>query len=234
MEESTGTEETLTAADFDAQLAQAIRGGTGMTIIGVDPSVRKTGVAVRTDGALRTILVETDKTGLEDPGRLVYIVQAVAAIADMRFRERALLVIEGTGRTIGPNRINLGLHWVLRVHLARCATLGTLVVPPATLKKFATASGTAAKGEVGAHVMRRWGDELPTVPSEDVLEAFALLKIGECYLDTANDWPDWPTEPTTKWTAFQLSAIAKLTIEWDGDSVSRADVAARELGCGWA
>ena len=183
-----------------------------MSIIGLDPSVRRTGVVVLSDGALRWTLIDTTKTKLVDPGRHVYIADQVVEFVGLSKEDQVLLVIEGTGNPQGANRVNLELHAVLRIWLADRCRLETLVVAPTSLKKFTTGNGRAQKGEIGAHVMRRWGDELPEVPPEDVLEAFSLLKVGQCRQD-----PDGP------WTEFQRSVVERLTAQLDSASLAEAD-----------
>ena len=178
-----------------------------MTIIGVDPSVTSTGVAVDHDGEVTLSQIEPGKlkpplTGL---GRLVYITGEIleACIGG----PDVLLVIEGPGRQQGYGIVNVALHWMIRRELAFGApTLQTLVVPPATLKKFVTDDGRAGKSEVGQGIKDRWGDEYEGTLQEDVAEAFALMHVGRCWLGQG------------KFLQKQKGCLQKLAVEEDGQS----------------
>lgn len=53
-----------------------------------------------------------------------------------------------------------------------------LLVPPMTLKMFATGMGNAPKEDVIAAVKDYWGYD---VPNNDEADAFALMKLGQAY-----------------------------------------------------
>lgn len=149
-------------------------------IIGIDPSVTSTGVAWQDlqTGELRHYLIRLGK--LRDPERLVRVAQLCGS--SVHAVGNALIVLEGHGPQQGNGLVNIALHWMIRAEVrAQCIHSGLLVVPPMTLKKFVADSGRAEKSEVGAHIMRRWGDELNhRVLPEDAAEAFALLQAGKC------------------------------------------------------
>lgn len=163
-----------------------------MTIIGIDPSVARTGIAIRRDGELTWTLIDMrprkrGEKAMADPGRLVAICDEAVRFLALLSGEEVLLVIEACNDVRGYNRVNIGLHWMLRAWLADNAQVQTLSVATTSLKKFVTDDGKAEKGTMGAHIARRWGDELDEAAPEDVLEAFALLKFGECWLATVGE-----------------------------------------------
>ncbi len=173
-----------------------------MTIIGVDPSITKTGVVVQCDGETRGVLIEPPK-GAPDLARQDWIAHRVAVFAGVEPWSlppaEVLLAIEGTGHLQGHGRVNIGLHSMIRERLAHNANVQTLEVPPSTLKKFVTSRGNAQKSEMGACTIRHWGDEIgDEVPPEDVLEAFTLLKFARCFLHPGDDcWTQYQRDVAT-------------------------------------
>jgi Holliday junction resolvasome RuvABC endonuclease subunit len=149
-------------------------------IIGIDPSVTSTGVAWQNieTGRLEHYLIRLGK--LRDPERVSLIAQLCGNA--VYGTEDALVVIEGHGPQKGNGLVNIALHWMIRAEVRKYGFhCDVMVVPPMTLKKFVADSGRAEKSEVGAHIMRRWGDELNhRVLPEDAAEAFALLQAGKC------------------------------------------------------
>lgn len=162
-----------------------------MQIIGVDASVSKTGV-VTLHGEHYSGHIITSKRA--DPGRLMQIAAGAtnAAVLDgLDIEAETLLVIEGLGQAIGNQRINIALHWMVRAWMADgFRSLRTLVVAPMSLKVFAVGRGGKGVGKsTVAGIMDKWPgavDQLRLddgeLPAEDVLEALALVKVGECWL----------------------------------------------------
>jgi Holliday junction resolvasome RuvABC endonuclease subunit len=177
------------------------------TIVGIDPSVSKTGLVIRDrNGAYHATLIDTRaKRGQPkptDPGRLVSICDRSLAQIEQYGNASPdnplLLVIEDCVATQGPSRVNIALHWMLRTWVADNMASEVLLVAPATLKKFCTGAGNAEKGTIGAAIMKRWGSCVPDGTTEDVLEALALVKMGECWLSRGLDRPSGEL-----WPAFQ-------------------------------
>ena len=193
-----------------------------MTIIGVDPSVTSTGVAVCCDSKVDLWQIEPGKlkpplTGL---GRLAFITERVtSALVAMDPRGvDVLLVIEGVVIFKGPGLVNVALHWMIRRRLADEYSFTTLVVPPATLKKFVTKNGSSGKSEVGQAIQRRWGGNLDGELQEDVAEAFALMQVGRCWRDVGK-YPQW-----------QKDCLKKIVPEDDGASLGMACNAVHDAG----
>jgi hypothetical protein len=148
------------------------------TVIGVDPSVTKTGVVIRRpDGAYSSFLA-VPPAKAQDPARLYWIASTVVADCRLKPEEEVLLVIEHPT----PRRMldqNYPLFWRIREEFAWHYPVQTLAIWPATLNKFAAPKGVS---EIGAAVVKQWGDCLPGEVNPDVLDALALCKFGEMHL----------------------------------------------------
>lgn len=169
------------------------------TIVAIDPSVQKTGVVIRdAAGQYHPALIDMrprrGQPKPSDPGRLVTICDRVLELVEQTGNaskaQPLLLVIEDCIATQGPSRVNIALHWMLRTWCADNLPTETLLIAPPTLKKFCTGHGNAEKGTIGAAIMKRWGQCVPDDTTEDVLEALALCKFGECWLH--RDPIQWP------------------------------------------
>ncbi len=167
--------------------------------IGVDAAVGRTGVVVGTEGDDHALTcsgrVFTSRR--RDPGRLVEIASNVSGMVKQAYDETggyddvtALLAIEGLGQAIGNQRINIGLHWIIRAGLAsHIPPLRTLVVAPMSLKVFCVGRGGAGVGKsTVAGIMDRWPDQVNSMrdetgelPAEDVLEALGLMMVARCW-----------------------------------------------------
>ena len=187
----------MLAVAVEAASFEGAQDGNGrprmQTIIGVDPSVAKTGVAVRNpDGEWSFRFIEPPK-GMRDPKRLQWIAQSVF-VARSPYTN-ILLVIEKPMQSRG-NPVNLILHWRIREELADSLTVATLPVFPVHLKQFATGDARAEKGTIALAVARKWGELLPPDAKEDTIEALVLAKLGEC----------WMTPDAGHWTEYELDA----------------------------
>jgi hypothetical protein len=167
--------------------------------IGVDAAVGRTGVVVGAEGDDHALTcsgrVFTSRRS--DPGRLVEISSNVSGMVKQAYDETggyddvtALLAIEGLGQAIGNQRINIGLHWIIRAGLAsHIPPLRTLVVAPMSLKVFCVGRGGAGVGKsTVAGIMDRWPDQVNALrdesgelPAEDVLEALGLMMVARCW-----------------------------------------------------
>ena len=148
-------------------------------IIGIDPSITKTGVVIF-DCATETYepyLVSSRGTS-KDPGRMRAMVSGV--VEGVGEREFGLVAIEHPTPKQHSD-VNSVLYWMLRAELAERHTVEVLEIYPATLAKFATGNGKAK--DLGANIERKWGHVLPCDPQEDIIDALALVKLGQCFLN---------------------------------------------------
>ena len=157
-------------------------------IIGVDPSVAKTGICVRTPEGCYEFELIASPNGMLDPGRLAWIAHETASVAQDCLNEDALLCIERPGQQRG-NPINVALFWRIREELAARGQINTLCFAPTQLIKFATGRGNADAQTVGLEVQRQWGDVLPSREiGGDEIMALILVKMGECWLGEDKPW----------------------------------------------
>lgn len=173
-------------------------------IVGCDLALRKTGIVLKRriglDVVLEHGLFETTSKDLA-PGALLAMVDALVEFVAPGQLEHILLVAERPSARHMNDRINDVLHWAFRGELAEDCDLWTLDPYPPTLKKFVTGDGKA--GDIGATVMKRWGQELKGTTQEDIVEALALVKFGECWLEHREDG----LGPHTSWTGYQADAV---------------------------
>lgn len=159
-----------------------------MRILGIDPSLARTGIGVLDYGdpvtARAEIVESTGKradTIRDRDTRLNGIADAVLAYAT---RSTVLVVIESGAfsRVGGSNWDRAGLWWRI-VHRIHGRDLPVVAVAPTTLKKWATGSGRADKSDVSVALARLW----PTVEAEsnDGWDALALAHMGA----QALGWP---------------------------------------------
>lgn len=180
---------------------------TTIHVLGLDPSLTATGLAlagpghcvtatVTTKGARADSLVDRDK-------RLADITHRVADWITPHVR---LAVIEGPAPvTMGSAWDRAGLWWRL-VHRLHARDIPVAVASPKTRAKWATGNGTADKAAVAVAVARMW--QAADLSDDNQADALALATMGgqwlnlplPCgvplarHLDTlsAVRWPDTP------------------------------------------
>jgi hypothetical protein len=183
------------------------------TVIGVDPSVSKTGVVIRREDGSYSSFLCVPPAKAQDPARLYWIAATVVSECKLPAECEVLLVIEHPT----PRRqleINFPLYWRLREEFAWHYQVRTLSVWPATLNKFAAPKGVS---EIGAAVVRQWGGCLPDESNPDVLDALALCKFGEFFnvvdKQQLSDSPPYPRCTKEQWDVVQ----------WDGTGAKRRE-----------
>lgn len=156
-------------------------------LCGLDVSLAKTGVALLespTDDvwSLSTYRVPTsphpkgDTRALRD--RMVYVRQSCSIAAE----HATLVVMEGPSfASVGSSSKDLmGLWWMVYDRL--CVDHRVLVVPPSSLKKWATGKGNAGKPQVGIGMHRTFPMDLYGVDfaalDDNEIDAVGLAGIG--------------------------------------------------------
>jgi Holliday junction resolvasome RuvABC endonuclease subunit len=142
-------------------------------VVGLDPSLTGTGVAV---GLALTSTITTKPTDPAIVARLARLRHIVAAVLRV-VPAGALVVIEGPsfGREQpGLAHLRAGLWWTLVNDLAASGCT-VLEVPPKTLKKFATGSGTASKSDMRMALFKRLGVDNP---DDNQVDAIWLREAG--------------------------------------------------------
>ncbi len=153
---------------------------TSSTVVGIDPSLTSLGIAGRRkDNILAHALSCKEFKGIR---RIAYLRDKVSYWLD-RYSPRLVayegyaLGFRGKSNTI----FDLGeLGGTLKLLILERG-IDILLVPPTSLKLFATGKGNADKESV-AQAMER--DEGVSFASSDQYDASALLLMGEAYLDS--------------------------------------------------
>lgn len=138
-------------------------------VIGLDLSLTCTGVA----GTGWTDIIRTKRRGDE---RLHYLITAVADF----IKQADMVVMEGPSFGHSGPRAHedlSGLRVLVRQHCYR-HRIPYGVVPPSSLKMFATGRGNATKGEVRSGVADRYGHHTEGVGRYDQADAYTAMAMG--------------------------------------------------------
>jgi crossover junction endodeoxyribonuclease RuvC len=165
-----------------------------MRVLGIDPSLTSTGVALITsDRQITTHRVEsappkrgragkTPPTLLERRERIRSIVDRAANLVLPWQAPVDLAVIEGPSYgSVGAGTWERGWLWGALVDRLALAEVPVAVVPPTVRAKWATGSGSAGKSPVAVHLSRMW-PELDAGISDDEWDAVCLASIGAQHL----------------------------------------------------
>lgn len=146
-------------------------------VIGLDLSLSSTGIASNIGWTDRIQV----KAQPNDPGQFNRLRRIRDRVLEFVNQDTALVVVEGLAfgsGTAGHHTITGLWHLVMEAVDSRCIPWAE--VPPATLKKYATGKGNAAKDEVLAAVLRRWPDIV--IGGNDEADALALAAMGADHL----------------------------------------------------
>lgn len=162
----------MTAALFDipaVPVPASAGAGPRPLVIGLDLSLTCTGIA----GAGWSDIVRTKRRGDD---RLHYLVTAVGDF----IKAADMVVMEGPsfghGAMAGHEDL-AGLRVLVRQYCHR-HRIPYGVIPPSSLKMFATCKGNATKGEVRSAVADRYGHHTEGVGRYDQADAYAAMAAG--------------------------------------------------------
>jgi Holliday junction resolvasome RuvABC endonuclease subunit len=120
----------------------------------------------------------------ELPGRLDYIANRAEDLATNEGRD--LVVIEDLPHHVAHGGTQLGMvHGVVRRmlwhHEAETSCGPVVLIPPASLKRYATGKGNASKADIRVGILQRFGIDIPDDNAADafVLRAMALDHYGQ-------------------------------------------------------
>jgi crossover junction endodeoxyribonuclease RuvC len=145
--------------------------------VGLDLSLTSTGVAIIHNGTATVRRVKSKgvarATTADQAERLARLVTDIAAAFPAT--DHTKIAVEGPsyGSTGSAAHILGGLWWLVRDYLRG---MNVAVVPPGTVKKYATGRGNAGKDEVLATVVRRYADV--AVTGNDEADALVLAAIA--------------------------------------------------------
>jgi len=150
--------------------------------IAIDPSLTSTGVVLLKDGELLsmlTIKTEPTETAAQELSRLQSIVQKIfEVVSKYHGKEDLKAVMEAPSYCSKSSAIVQlsGLNYLLRDRFSDWH-IPLAIVPPMSLKKFASGKGNSKKEDMKLAVFKRWNFENK---SNDIVDSFALAKMAEC------------------------------------------------------
>lgn len=151
-----------------------------MKILGIDPSLTSTGLALVEGG--KVLDTKRVKSKLAGHRRVDYI---LSAIEDQLTSGSVMVGIEGPAMGAkGSAVVQIFGLWGVITHTLHTWAVPYYVVPPSNLKKYATGKGNADKDTVLAAVVLRY-QHLVTVTSNDVADALTIAAMGARYFDVA-------------------------------------------------
>jgi Holliday junction resolvasome RuvABC endonuclease subunit len=124
-----------------------------MKILGIDPSLSATGLAMAQDGKWVRMKVLANK--LRGHERMQYILDGIATYVES-LNEGDMIVMEGPSYNSRGRATHelAGIWWMVRHMLWRYSHIKVIIVPPSVRAKYATGKGNAGKPEVLASVIR--------------------------------------------------------------------------------
>jgi len=143
--------------------------------LGIDQSLRSTGLVILPEAgnqALELRVIQPKK--LSGAARLRYLRDGVRDIM-IRYTSTQHACLEGYSLHSVNRSFDLGeVGGILRLCLYDMG-LSFTVVPPTTLKKFASGRGTADKEDMRRGVNQRWQVD---IPQDDACDAYALAQLA--------------------------------------------------------
>lgn len=155
-------------------------------VIGVDPSLTGTAVAVISYQDARLEEVNTFTTAKKDFSRLArvaFIRDSILATVN-KYKGLAPIFIEGFGFGCRGRAVFdlAGLGDIIRMGILEITHRSFYDVPPTLLKKYITGKGNANKNVVLEQVYRKFGVGSDTLADDNQVDAYSLAMFGREYL----------------------------------------------------
>lgn len=150
------------------------------TILGLDLSLRKSGYCLLMNNEIKEIgTIKNDLRGIERLDYIIYFIQNNLLLPYSTSIE--LVAIEGYAYAVQQSRAHSTgeLGGVVKLTL-NSLNYKTIIVPPESLKKFATGKGQIKKNMVMTKVYKKYGLEFK---NDDECDAYCLAKMGQAYLE---------------------------------------------------
>ena len=172
-----------------------------MRILGIDPSLTATGLAIIEDG--EWIMLDVLANKLRGHERMDHIATNLGEILTS-LRPGDVVVMEGpTFNSQGQRSHELaGLWWLLRHELWFYQDLKVVIVPPTTRAKYATGRGNAGKAEVYEALQAQYPDcdiKDHNVGDAMILASMAARRIGSPLDDKLEDSPEMDAFKKVEW-----------------------------------
>jgi Holliday junction resolvasome RuvABC endonuclease subunit len=154
-------------------------------IVGIDPSLTSTGLAVIVDGRASVDRLATNPCGDTVEARVQRTARIVTSIRDWTLHAD-LVVIEGPSYSSGTGHAHdrAGLWWAIASRIVHDAT-PVAVAPPACRAMLGTGRGNATKDAVLAAVIKRYPDV--EITGNDEADALVLAAAGSRWLGSPID-----------------------------------------------
>lgn len=151
-----------------------------MIHIGIDQSLTATGLVSLRDDSNRPVTAWRLSTKLVGVERLLYLRDAVSGCIYTADEKPPLVTMEGYGFSArNSHSHSLGeLGGLLKAALYEMGVV-VAIVPPSTLKKYATDSGAAPKDVMLKSVFKRWSYD---TNDNNIADAYALAKMARTLL----------------------------------------------------
>jgi crossover junction endodeoxyribonuclease RuvC len=155
-----------------------VRVVSDLAVVGLDLSLTSTGIARTGEKTWADRITPRNKTGYD---RMFYLLREILALTV----DAHLVVVEGPSFGSGANARQSGHHergglwWLVTYRLWR-REIPFAVVPPATLKRYATGKGNAPKDAVLAAAIRRYREV--DFDGNDQADALVLAAMGADHL----------------------------------------------------
>ncbi len=148
-----------------------------MQIVGIDASLTATAICIWQETGEPDMQVESSEPANGLTARIARFIDLAERVSRSLPAGRCDVFLEGYSFG-SPNRaVPLAEYGaLLRERLMESETV--IEVSPSAVKKFATGKGVGDKGQVQAHVAKRWGVIFPT---NDETDAYVLARIGLAY-----------------------------------------------------
>jgi hypothetical protein len=160
---------------------------TAPKVVGLDLSITATGIA-DTDGHTRTVGGPSKLGDQRLPVILDAVIDTLYEDGANSWRHHPLFVIEDLPTHAHGAGVTALVHGAVRCHLQRTGDPYVLV-PPASLKKYATGKGNAGKPDMAVALYKRTGLELGDDNQVDAwwLRAMGLDHLGHPAVDLPAD-----------------------------------------------
>lgn len=168
-----------------------------MAYVGIDQSYTGFGLTVinATTGEHTSFLGRFDLAKYEDQGRRLAAVQHWLRDC-LTGWDVDLVCMEGYANGAKFGREMAGeLGGAVKLHFTKNLLTFPISVPPTSVKKFATGSGTAKKNEILLSVYKRWGVEFR---DDNLADSFVLARIAEAIDKKPTDLPKFQQEVLSK------------------------------------
>ena len=172
-----------------------------MRIIGIDPSLTATGIAILENG--EWTMLDVLKNNLRGHERMDYIISNLAELF-VGLQAGDIVVMEGPSFNSQGQRSHelAGIWWLIRHEMWYYPDITVVIVPPTTRAKYASGRGNAGKAEVYEAIQEQFPDI--TIKDHNVGDAIILASIGARRIgspvdDKLEDSPEMDAYKKVEW-----------------------------------